>query len=626
MRPLLRLNPYFLKYRGRLLLGAVFIVLSNLFAVYAPRVVRDAFDLIGEAVALRDVPLSERTLAVPPILDRWLGWTGMDIAGRLQQVTDPDGLAATVAWLSVLLGVLYLVLALLKGFFMFLMRQTIIVVSRLIEYDLKNTVYAHYQQLDRAFYKRNSTGDLLNRISEDVGKVRMYLGPAVMYTINLVVLFVLCISFMLSVNVELTLYALAPLPLMSIAIYHVSNVINRRSMAVQREQSRLSTLAQESFSGIRVLKAYAKEATAEAHFREAAEDFRHRRLDQARVDSLFMPAIMLLIGVSTTLTIFIGGMKLIQGDPTVSVGNIAEFVIYVNMLTWPVTSIGWVASIIQQAEASQQRINEFLATEPELQDGQVPMEVLEGRIECRNMSFTYPDTGIEALKEVSFSLQPGQKMAVVGRTGSGKSTLAELLLRMYDVSSGELELDGRPIREWRLRDLRNQIGYVPQDVFLFSDTVAANIAFGHPEADASAIASFAEAAAVSQDIERLPAAYETLVGERGVTLSGGQKQRISLARALIKRPRLIILDDCLSAVDTDTEKQILQHLDEELRDASVLVITHRITSMMDFDHILVLDQGRVVEQGTHTELLERRGAYAELYELQLMESERESRS
>jgi len=360
------------------------------------------------------------------------------------------------------------------------------------------------------------------------------------------------------------------------------------------------------------------------YFNDESETFKAKSLDLARVDALFFPFMVLMIGISTVITIYVGGLQVFSGQ--ITTGNIGEFVIYVNMLTWPVTSIGWVASIIQQAEASQQRINEFLATEPELQDGQVPMEVLEGRIECRNMSFTYPDTGIEALKEVSFSLQPGQKMAVVGRTGSGKSTLAELLLRMYDVSSGELELDGRPIREWRLRDLRNQIGYVPQDVFLFSDTVAANIAFGHPEADASAIASFAEAAAVSQDIERLPAAYETLVGERGVTLSGGQKQRISLARALIKRPRLIILDDCLSAVDTDTEKQILQHLDEELRDASVLVITHRITSMMDFDHILVLDQGRVVEQGTHTELLERRGAYAELYELQLMESERESRS
>ncbi|HRW74675.1 MAG: ABC transporter ATP-binding protein [Lewinellaceae bacterium] len=597
MKHLFVLNRLFWKYRWRLLTGIGFVALANYFSVLQPRMVRYALD---EVIA---------NMRLYPVLD------GFDAQGMLGKALGEQLL---------FFGGLVLSFALIMGVFMFFMRWTIIVMSRLMEYDIRKEIYDHYQLLTTAFYKRNSTGDLMSRITEDVSKVRMYLGPAILYGINLVSLFILVIQAMIQVSPMLTLFSLLPLPVLSVSIYYVSELINRKSGLIQKQLSFLNTVAQEVYSGIRVVKSYVQEKAMIRYFNDESETFKAKSLDLARVDALFFPFMVLMIGISTVITIYVGGLQVFSGQ--ITTGNIGEFVIYVNMLTWPVTSIGWVASIIQQAEASQQRINEFLATEPELQDGQVPMEVLEGRIECRNMSFTYPDTGIEALKEVSFSLQPGQKMAVVGRTGSGKSTLAELLLRMYDVSSGELELDGRPIREWRLRDLRNQIGYVPQDVFLFSDTVAANIAFGHPEADASAIASFAEAAAVSQDIERLPAAYETLVGERGVTLSGGQKQRISLARALIKRPRLIILDDCLSAVDTDTEKQILQHLDEELRDASVLVITHRITSMMDFDHILVLDQGRVVEQGTHTELLERRGAYAELYELQLMESERESRS
>ena len=597
MKHLFVLNRLFWKYRWRLLTGIGFVALANYFSVLQPRMVRYALD---EVIA---------NMRLYPVLD------GFDAQGMLGKALGEQLL---------FFGGLVLSFALIMGVFMFFMRWTIIVMSRLMEYDIRKEIYDHYQLLTTAFYKRNSTGDLMSRITEDVSKVRMYLGPAILYGINLVSLFILVIQAMIQVSPMLTLFSLLPLPVLSVSIYYVSELINRKSGLIQKQLSFLNTVAQEVYSGIRVVKSYVQEKAMIRYFNDESETFKAKSLDLARVDALFFPFMVLMIGISTVITIYVGGLQVFSGQ--ITTGNIGEFVIYVNMLTWPVTSIGWVASIIQQAEASQQRINEFLATEPELQDGQVPMEVLEGRIECRNMSFTYPDTGIEALKEVSFSLQPGQKMAVVGRTGRGKSTLAELLLRLYDVSSGELELDGRPIREWRLRDLRNQIGYVPQDVFLFSDTVAANIAFGHPEADASAIASFAEAAAVSQDIERLPAAYETLVGERGVTLSGGQKQRISLARALIKRPRLIILDDCLSAVDTDTEKQILQHLDEELRDASVLVITHRITSMMDFDHILVLDQGRVVEQGTHTELLERRGAYAELYELQLMESERESRS
>lgn len=597
MKHLFVLNRLFWKYRWRLLTGIGFVALANYFSVLQPRMVRYALD---EVIA---------NMRLYPVLD---GFDAQEMLGN------------ALGEQLLFFGGLVLSFALIMGVFMFFMRWTIIVMSRLMEYDIRKEIYDHYQQLTTAFYKRNSTGDLMSRITEDVSKVRMYLGPAILYGINLVSLFVLVIQAMIKVSPMLTLFSLLPLPVLSVSIYYVSELINRKSGLIQKQLSFLNTVAQEVYSGIRVVKSYVQEKAMISYFQEESETFKTKSLDLARVDALFFPFMVLMIGISTVITIYVGGLQVFSGQ--ITTGNIGEFVIYVNMLTWPVTSIGWVASIIQQAEASQQRINEFLATEPELEDGQVPLEVLEGRIDCRNMSFTYPDTGIEALKDVSFSLQPGQKMAVVGRTGSGKSTLAELMLRMYDITSGELELDGRPIHEWRLTDLRNQIGYVPQDVFLFSDTVAANIAFGHPEANASAIASFAEAAAVAQDIERLPAAYETLVGERGVTLSGGQKQRISLARALIKQPRLIILDDCLSAVDTDTEKQILQHLDDELKEATVLVITHRITSMMDFDHILVLDQGRVVEQGTHTQLLEKRGAYAELYELQLMESERESGS
>jgi ATP-binding cassette subfamily B multidrug efflux pump len=407
MRPLLKLNPYLAKYRWHLLLGTVFIVLSNLFAVYAPQVVREAIDLIARGIAQLELPPEQRVLPVPETLQLWVGWTGLDLQDRLNQLQDEDTLKATVVWCAALLAVLYLVFALLKGFFMFLMRQTIIVVSRLIEYDLKNTVYAHYQKLDRAFYKRNSTGDLMNRISEDVGKVRMYLGPAIMYTINLVVLFVLCIVFMLRVNVELTLWTLAPLPIMSIIIYRVSDVMNRRSMDVQVQQSRLSTLAQETFSGIRVLKAYAKEPMAVGRFAEAASDYRTRSMAQAKVDALFMPAIMLLIGLSTVITIFIGGQKLIQGDPSVTVGNIAEFVIYVNMLTWPFASVGWVTSLIQQASASMIRINEFLDSEPAIRSTDDALVGVAGAITFRNVGFTYPDTGIRALDGVSFHV-PGR--------------------------------------------------------------------------------------------------------------------------------------------------------------------------------------------------------------------------
>ncbi|MCB9169288.1 MAG: ABC transporter ATP-binding protein [Flavobacteriales bacterium] len=624
MRPLLKLNPYFAKYRGRILLGVLFIALSNLFAVYSPQVVREAIDLIATGIHQSTLPVSERHIDVPPLMQAWLGWTGLDLAGHLWDIGTHGSIVRTVIWCAGVLGLLYFAFALLKGVFMFFMRQTIIVMSRLIEYDLKNTVFQHYQQLDRAFYKRNSTGDLMNRISEDVTKVRMYLGPAVMYTINLLVLFVMCIGFMLSVNVELTLWTLLPLPVMSIAIYQVSEVINKRSLAVQQQQSRLSTLAQETFSGIRVLKAYVKEENAKDMFREASAEFRTRSLAQARVDALFMPSIMLLIGISTVLTVFVGGMELIAHDPTISVGNVAEFIIYVNMLTWPFASVGWVTSLVQQAAASMERINEFLDTRPAITDGGSSPGDISGDLAFIHAGFTYPDTGIRALQDVSFHVPAGRSLAIVGHTGSGKSTIAELVMRQYDTTEGTITIDGIPIQRYDLAALRSQIGYVPQDVFLFSDSIRNNIAFSKDdrtfqEADVEEAARIAQ---VHENIAGFPAGYSTLLGERGVTLSGGQKQRVSIARAVMSSPRILILDDPLSAVDTATEEAILRDLRKVMQGRTTLIISHRISAVQDADHILVLENGRVIEEGRHEALLAHGGAYAKLHQEQLLEEAR----
>ncbi len=624
MRALLHLNPYFWKYRWRLLLGMLFIVLSNLFAVYSPQVVREAVDLIAEAWRQNGLPVDERRLEEPRMLELWLGWTGIDLGTRLRDLGSPGAIARTVGFLAVLLALLYLAFALLKGLFLFLMRQSIIVVSRLIEYDLKNTVYAHYQRLDRAFYKRNSTGDLMNRISEDVSQVRMYLGPAVMYTINLAVLFVLCIVFMFRVNAELALWTLVPLPLMSLLIYQVSDRMNRLSLRVQQQQSRLSTLAQESFSGIRVLKAYAKEATAVHHFEQGAREFRRRALGQARMDALFMPAIMLLIGLSTVLTIFIGGMKVIGGDAAITVGNIAEFVIYVNMLTWPFASVGWVTALVQHAAASMQRINEFLHTRPAIGDEGDDHGAIAGAITFDRVSFTYVGTGITALDEVSFSVPAGGTLAVVGRTGSGKSTIAELIARQYDVTGGEIRIDGVPIRRIAPGRLRGSIGYVPQDVFLFSDTIRGNIAFSLDEADEARVLHAARTAQVHHEVTGFPQGYATLLGERGITLSGGQKQRLSIARAIAGDPRILILDDPLSAVDTATEEAILRGLKEEMKGRTTLIVSHRISAVQDAGHIIVLAKGRIAEEGRHADLLARGGLYATLHQEQLLEEERKA--
>jgi ATP-binding cassette subfamily B protein len=528
-----------------------------------------------------------------------------------------EALFASLGKILLFFGLLVLVLALLMGVFMYFMRQTIIVMSRLVEYDMRKEIFGHYERLSQAFYKRNNTGDLMARITEDVSKVRMYLGPAVLYGINLVSLFIMVIYSMLSVSVELTLYCLAPLPILSVSIYYVSNLINKKSEVIQRQLAHLNSVAQEVYSGIRVVKSYVQEKPMVKYFAQESEEYKTEALGLAQVNATFFPLMMLLIGASTILTVYAGGIQVAKG--AVTAGNIAEFVIYVNMLTWPVTAIGWIASIIQQAAASQKRINEFLETEPAIANPTAKPGPLEGHIVFDNVSFIYPDTGLTGLENVSFEIKPGDKLAVVGRTGAGKSTLADLLVRMYDVSKGSIRIDGVDLREHDLDNLRQKIGYVPQDVFLFSDTIAGNIAFTKVDAQPEEIEKFARYAAVYDDIMGLGEGFQTRVGERGVTLSGGQKQRISIARALIKQPDIVILDDCLSAVDTNTEKQILGYFTEALSDKTAIIITHRIYGLLEFDKIIVLDDGKIAEQGTHEELLARKGYYYELYEKQSLE-------
>ena len=590
MKELAYTNKFFVRYRWRFLLGILFVSVSNYFRVLQPQMIREALDLVVENIGLFGM---FQGFGMQPELFKILGRS------------------------LLYFGVLVLILALLMGIFMYLMRQTIIVMSRLMEYDMRKEIFAHYERLSLAFYKRNNTGDLMSRITEDVSKVRMYLGPAVLYGINLISLFFLVIYAMLRVNVELTLYSLAPLPLLSISIYYVSSLINKKSEVIQRQLATLNSSAQEVYSGIRVVKSYVQEKAMAGYFAEQSDEYKAKSLNLAKVDAFFYPLMILLIGASTVITVYVGGLQVVRG--AITPGNIAEFVIYVNMLTWPVTAIGWIASIIQQAAASQKRINEFLNTQPEITNLTDIVEPVQGLIEFDEVDFTYPDTGIQALRKASFRLEPGQKMAIIGRTGSGKTTIADLLTRMYDVTGGAIRIDGKDIRQHNLDNLRQRIGYVPQDVFLFSDTIANNIAFGRRDASREEVEQHARHAAIYDEIMELSDGFDTAVGERGVTLSGGQKQRVSIARAFLKKPDIVLLDDCLSAVDTKTEKQILGYLSGALANKTAIIITHRIYSLIQFDQIIVLEDGAIVESGTHEELLQHKGYYHDLFENQSLE-------
>lgn len=591
MKELAYLNQYLYKYRWRLLLGILFISLSNYFRVLQPQMIREALDLVVGNINLFRI------------------MEGFELR---QAFVRPLGKSL------LLFGAVVMTLAILMGIFMFFMRQTIVVMSRLVEYDLRKEIYGHYQKLDLAFYRRHNTGDLMARITEDVSKVRMYIGPAMLYGINLVTLFVMVIYSMFQVSTELSLYSLLPLPVLSISIYYVSNLINKKSEIIQKQLAQLNSISQEVYSGIRVVKSYVQEKPMAGHFEEQCQDYKNKSLDLAQVNAFFYPLMVLMIGLSTIITVYIGGYQVAKGN--ISAGNIAEFVIYINMLTWPVTAIGWIASLIQQASASQKRINEFLQTPPGIANEGRIEGPLRGEVEFRKVAFTYPQTGIQALNGVNFHLQPGQKLAILGKTGSGKSTIGDLLLRLYDLTDGEILIDGKGIREHDLSSLRHRIGYVPQDVFLFSDSIHNNISFGATgEVDRETVEKFARYAAIYEDIKALPEGFDTIIGERGVTLSGGQKQRVSIARALIKEPDILILDDCLSAVDTQTEKQILSYFNEYLQDKTAIIITHRIYAYLQFDQIIVLDNGRITEMGTHEQLLQNKGYYYELFENQSRE-------
>ncbi len=588
MKALAYLNRYLWRYRWLLGLGVLSITLSNVFQVFVPQVVRQAIDYI-----IHNIRVSRL-------------FTGVPLENTLS-----DRLIATL----VLFGLLLLGLALMRGLFLFFTRQTIIAGSRHIEYDLKDAIYKHYQSLPLSFYRRHSTGDLMNRIGEDVGHVRMYLGPAIMYGLNMVVLFAIAIPYMFSVNVELSLYVLAPLPILSLSIYFVSARINRQSERIQAAQSDLSTNVQEGFSGIRILKAFVREKDSARRFSDKAEEYQHRSMRLVRTEALFHPLILCLIGLSTILAAYIGGRKVIEGS--ITVGNIAEFILYVNLLTWPVTSLGWITSLVQRASASQERINEFLRERSDIVSEKNLTPPVQGAITFENVSLVYPDSGIEAIRNLSFQVKQGETVAIVGGTGAGKSTICSLVPRLYDPTGGRILLDGVDLKDYEPGYLRAQMGVVPQDVFLFSETIRRNIAFGRDEATEEQIIQAAKDAGVWDNILDLPQGLDTLVGERGVTLSGGQKQRVSLARALLLDPQILILDDALSAVDTKTEDEILGNLDRLMTGRTALIISHRVSSVKLADRILVLDDGALAEAGTHEELMALGGIYRALHDKQL---------
>ncbi|WP_041383251.1 ABC transporter ATP-binding protein [Polaribacter sp. MED152] len=583
MKALQYLNKYFSKYKWRIIIGLLITILSKLLALQVPRIIGNSFNIVED----------------------YLDNTVKDLAAVKHEL---------------LMNVLIIIgVALLSGFFTFLMRQTIIVTSRLIEFDLKNEIYQQYQKLSLSFYKQNRTGDLMNRISEDVSKVRMYVGPAIMYTMNMIVLFAVGFTQMIQVDKQLTLYTLIPFPLLSISIFILSKVIHKRSTIVQQYLSKLTTFNQEFFSGIDVVKSYGIERSIIRDFDEIADESKEKNIDLQKANALFFPLMILLIGISNLIVIYVGGLRYINGE--IQSGVIIEFIMYVNILTWPVAVVGWVTSMVQQAEASQARINEFLDEVPAIQNNNESPTPINGKVTFQNVSFTYEDTNITALKNIDLTVNAGETLAILGKTGSGKSTIIELISRLYDVTDGVILMDDKPIIDANLNDIRNQIGFVPQDPFLFSDTIGNNIKFGKEEASKEEIIEAAKNAVVHDNIVEFTNGYDTILGERGVTLSGGQKQRVSIARAIIKNPKILIFDDCLSAVDTETEEKILSNLEKVSKNKTTFIISHRVSSAKNADKIIVLDDGKISQQGTHNQLIETEGYYKDLYEQQLLEKE-----
>jgi len=581
MKELQYLNKYFIKYKYRVILGAIIVACAKTFSLFTPR-------LIGDVITL--------------------------VANQISNPIDDASFKSAIG-----LKILFIIgAAIATGVFTFLMRQTLINVSRYIEFDLKNEIYAHYQRLCLPFYKQNRTGDLINRISEDVGKVRMYVGPALMYTINMITLFLVALAYMYSKAPSLTLYTIIPLPILSVSIYFLSKFIHKRSTIVQEQLSTLTSATQEIFSGITVTKAYALEDETEENFTDLSNDQRKKRLNLTKTQAFFFPLMLLLIGTSNLLVIYVGGQQYINGE-IAELGTIAEFIIYVNMLTWPVASVGWVTSLVQQAEASQKRINAFLKQKPSVFNTKKQPSIIKGKIEFKNVRFTYRDTNIEALKGVSFTVEQGKTLAVIGKTGSGKTTILELIGRMYNATKGNITIDDISIKNVNLHSLRDSIGYVPQDPFLFSDTLNNNIKFGKNNATNQEVVQAAKDAAVHNNIINFSKGYDTILGERGITLSGGQKQRVSIARAFIKSPQILLLDDCLSAVDTETEEQILNTIEKISKNTTTIIVSHRISSVKNADHIIVLEDGQIIQEGTHNQLVRKNGYYKNLYKKQLQE-------
>ena len=583
MKALKYINKYFVKYKWRLLIGILITILSKLLALKVPQIVGDSLNIVEDY--------------------------------QNGKITDIEAVEH-----QLLMNVLLIIgVSILAGFFTFLMRQTIIVTSRLIEFDLKNEIYQQYQRLSLNFYKKNRTGDLMNRISEDVSKVRMYVGPAVMYSMNIIVLLAVGFTQMINIDVKLTMYTLLPFPILSILIFTLSKVIHKRSRIVQEYLSKLTTFNQEFFSGISVVKSYGIEDSIIKDFDQIADKSKEKNIHLQEANALFFPLMILLIGISNIIVIYVGGQQYINDE--IQIGTIIEFMLYVNILTWPVAVVGWVTSMVQQAEACQARINEFLQQVPEILNHNNSPTLLQGKVTFKNVTFTYDDTNIRALKNISFTVKAGETVAILGKTGAGKSTIIELIARLYDTKQGAILLDDTPIENSNLNDVRNQIGFVPQDPFLFSESIGNNIKFGKEDATKEEIIQAAKDAVVHQNIIDFPNGYQTILGERGVTLSGGQKQRVSIARSIIKNPKILIFDDCLSAVDTETEEQILTNLKKVSRDKTTFIISHRVSSAKNADKIIVLDTGKIIQQGTHNQLIAKEGYYKSLYEQQLLEKE-----